>query len=145
MEQDWFPSPPPQPGQYCFRFIGHKPQFKPHKEKNKLFRWKFFIASLLKSIFLRIVLRLSEYFDFSVSHHAGLAIRSVPFLQVISSGRQPQLPALLFYGEADFLPYLLRDNRLLFLPAGLRLVRCFAAGAGGGKWQDLTYPSLQKD
>lgn len=44
MEQDWFPSPLPQPGQYWFRFMGHKPQFNPHKENNKFSLLKFFMG-----------------------------------------------------------------------------------------------------
>ena len=42
---DWFPSPPPQPGQYLFKNMGQSPQFKPQRENNWFGRLNPFMAS----------------------------------------------------------------------------------------------------
>jgi len=46
--QDWFPMPPPHPGQCPSKRIGHNSQLRPQSEKDKFVLLKFFILITCK-------------------------------------------------------------------------------------------------
>lgn len=68
--QDWFPGPPPHPGQYLSIYIGHSAQFKPQRENSVSFLSKFSFCFPLSQL-QPAALPACQLFDPCLPHHSS--------------------------------------------------------------------------